>query len=140
MPTCPFCRIVDQEPDARVLTTEHAVGFLDILPIFPGHVLVASRRHHVLFTDVPTDELTSLMSAVQLAMRAVSRATGCDGHLLANNNVVMQTVPHLHWHVVPRTQGDDLGAAMLSRAPYGEDELQAWRQRLRDAVAAERPD
>lgn len=137
MHDCPFCRIVDDEPEAQVLATDHAIGFLDILPIFPGHVLVASRAHHVLFTDVPTEELTSLMGAVQLAMRAVTRATGCDGHLLANNNVVMQTVPHLHWHVVPRTRDDDLGAAMRSRAPYGDDELQAWRTRLREAVAAE---
>ena len=140
MSTCPFCRIVDHEPDAQVLATDHAVGFLDILPIFPGHVLVVPRRHHVLFTDVPTHELASLMSAVQLAMRAVSHATGCDGHLLANNNVVMQAVPHLHWHVVPRSRGDDLGAAMLARVPYGEDELQAWRVRLREAVAAELTD
>lgn len=140
MSDCSFCHIVSHEPEAHVLATEHAIGFLDILPTFPGHVLVVPRRHHVLFTDVPADELTSLMSAVQLAMRAVSRTTGCDGHLLANNNVVMQSVPHLHWHVIPRTHEDDLGAAMASRAPYGEDELQAWRARLREAVVDEQTD
>lgn len=138
VPDCPFCHVVAREPEAHVLTSAHAIGFPDIMPMFPGHLLVAPRRHHVLFTDVPTDELASLMGAVQLAMRAVTRATGCEGHLLANNNVVDQTVDHLHWHVVPRTRDDDLGAALLARRPYRDGQLDAWRERLREAVAAER--
>ena len=102
-----------------------------------GHVLVVPRTHWVTLDDVPADALAPLMAAVQLAMRAVTRATECAGHFVASNNVVSQSVPHLHWHVVPRTKGDGLRGFFWPRTRYEDGELDAWRTRLRDAVTAE---
>ncbi len=137
MAECLFCRIVADEPTSHVLATDDAVGFLDIRPLFPGHVLVVPRTHWVTLDEVPVDALAPLLSAVQLAMRAVTRATGCQGHFVAANNVVSQSVPHLHWHVVPRVKGDGLRGFFWPRTRYEGDELDAWRARLRDAVRAE---
>lgn len=137
MADCLFCRIVADDPDAHVLATDHAVGFLDIRPLFHGHVLVVPRHHVVTLDEVAAEDLGPLMATVQLAMRAVSRATGCQGHFVAANNVVSQSVPHLHWHVVPRTKGDGLRGFFWPRTTYEGDELEEWRTRLRDAVRAE---
>ena len=140
MPDCLFCHIVADAPDDHVLTTDHAVGFLDIRPLFHGHVLVVPRDHHVTLTDVPGNVMAPLMDAVTLAMRAVTRATGCDGHFVASNNVVSQSVPHLHWHVVPRVAGDGLRGFFWPRTRYAAGEFADWQARLRDAVAAVRSD
>ena len=136
MPDCLFCRIVADDPDAHVLTTDDAVGFLDIRPLFHGHLLVVPRTHWVTLEDVPSEALAPLLAAVQLAMAALTRATGCEGHFVAANNVVSQSVPHLHWHVVPRVKGDGLRGFFWPRTRYEDGELEAWRARLRDAVAA----
>lgn len=137
MSDCRFCRIVADDPDAHVLVTDHAVGFLDLRPLFHGHLLVVPRAHRVTLTDVPPDDLGPLMGSVTLAMRALSRATDCEGHFVASNNVVSQSVPHLHWHVVPRVRGDGLRGFFWPRTRYEDDELVAWRTRVREAVAAE---
>ena len=137
MADCLFCRIVQDDHDAHVLATDDAVGFLDIRPLFHGHLLVVPRTHWVTLDELPGDALAPVMSAVQLAMRALTRATDCTGHFVASNNVVSQSVPHLHWHVVPRTKGDGLRGFFWPRTRYEGDELAHWRDRLRDAVAIE---
>ncbi len=137
MANCTFCRIVHDEPDVHVLSTQHAVGFLDIRPLFHGHMLVVPRAHIVTLGKVPAEALVPLMSAVQLTMRALARATDCQGHFVASNNVVSQSVPHLHWHVVPRTKGDGLRGFFWPRTRYEEGEMEAWRVRIREAIAAD---
>ena len=138
MADCRFCRIVADDPDVHVLATDDAVGFLDIRPLFHGHLLVVPRTHWVTLDEVPVAALAPLLSAVQVAMRALGRATGCEGHFVAANNIVSQSVPHLHWHVVPRVRGDGLRGFFWPRTRYEGDELDQWRARLRDAVDAER--
>jgi histidine triad (HIT) family protein len=136
MPDCQFCRIVADEPDAHVLATDAAVGFLDHRPLFPGHLLVVPRTHWVTLDVVPPDALAPLLEAVQTTMRALTRATDCEGHFVASNNVVSQSVPHLHWHVVPRVKGDGLRGFFWPRSRYEDGELAEWRDRVRTAVDA----
>jgi histidine triad (HIT) family protein len=62
------------------------------------------------------------MHTVQRVMRAVVRATGAQGTFVANNNVVSQSVPHLHVHVVPRTKGDGLRGFFWPRNKYPTDD------------------
>ena len=54
---------------------------------------------------------------------------------VAVNNVVSQSVPHLHVHVVPRSKGDGLRGFFWPRTRYAEGELAAYGQVLRDALA-----
>jgi histidine triad (HIT) family protein len=135
---CVFCRIVAGEVPAHlVLEDEDFVAFLDARPVFKGHVLVVPRRHYVTLADLPVAEVGPLFGRVRLLSAAVPAALGAQGTFVALNNVVSQSVPHLHVHVVPRTKGDGLRGFFWPRQRYAsEDEAAGFAQRIRDAVAA----
>jgi histidine triad (HIT) family protein len=134
--SCAFCRVVaDDDPDVLVYRTDHVVGFLDIRPVFHGHVLLVPRVHHETLDVVPAALAEPLQTATQITMRALRSAVGAQGAFVASNNVVSQSVPHLHWHVVPRTRGDGLRGFFWPRHPYADEaDLQRMRARLRAAI------
>ena len=135
---CTFCRIRDGDIAAAVVLDEPAtLAFLDHRPLFPGHVLVLPREHRDTLGHVPAGELGTLFAAVQRLAIAVPAAMGAQGTFVAVNNVVSQSVLHLHVHVVPRTKGDGLRGFFWPRHRYaGEDEMAETAQRIRTALAA----
>ena len=86
-----------------MLDDDAAVAFLDRPPLFPGHVLVVPPTHVVTLPEL--DQVGPFFEAVQRVAAAVPAALGAQGTFVAMNNVVSQSVPHLHVHVVPRTKG-----------------------------------
>jgi histidine triad (HIT) family protein len=130
---CLFCTIVAGDAPAHVVLDEPDVfAFLDIRPVFKGHVLVVPRRHIVTLPEVPVELLTPLFVAVQRCAAAVVAGLGAQGSWVAENNVVSQAVPHVHVHVVPRTRGDGLRGFFWPRQKYaGEEELADYAARLR---------
>jgi histidine triad (HIT) family protein len=121
-PGCVFCQIVAGEVPAHVvLDDEVAVGFLDVRPLFPGHVLVVPRDHHVTLPDLPRDLVGPYFERVQQVAAALPEALGAQGTFVAMNNVVSQSVAHLHAHVVPRTKGDGLRGFFWPRTRYDDD-------------------
>lgn len=134
---CLFCQIVAGDvPVSFVLDEADVVGFLDVRPVFPGHVLLVPRQHHVTLTDLPTALLEPLFDAAQRVARAVEAGLGAQGTFVAMNNVVSQSVPHLHVHVVPRTKGDGLRGFFWPRQKYAsDDERESVAARLRAALA-----
>lgn len=135
--TCTFCRIRDEEPAALVLDEPGVFALLDHRPLFHGHVLVCPRPHVATLDDLTADQLPVLFGAVQRVSRALRSAPiDATGTFVANNNVVSQSVPHLHVHVVPRRFKDGLRGFFWPRTSYDEDEpIQRWRTRVRDAIA-----
>ena len=122
MPTCPFCAVVEGTPGAHVvLDDDVAVAFLDIRPVFKGHVLVVPRRHVVTLADLDPADIDGLFRRVQLVSAALPEALGCDGTFVAINNVVSQSVAHLHVHVVPRRRKDGLRGFFWPRQKYEDD-------------------
>ena len=122
MAACAFCSIVAGETRAHVvLDDEVALGFLDIRPLFPGHVLVVPREHHVTLPDLPRGLIGPFFERVQQVAAAVPVATEAKGSFVAMNNVVSQSVLHLHVHVVPRTKGDGLRGFFWPRTTYRDD-------------------
>ena len=96
---------------------EHTVAFLDVRPVFKGHVLVIPRLHYPTLADLPPELTGPLFSRVRQLSMAMA-APGTDGSFIGVNNTVTQSVPHLHVHVIPRTHRDGLRrtAAMLAYA------------------------
>jgi len=132
------CSIVAGELAAEVvLATPDVIAFLDHRPVFKGHVLVCPRAHVATLPDLPDDLLAPLFAAVRQMSAAVVAAYGCEGTFVATNNVVSQSVPHLHVHVVPRTKGDGLRGFFWPRTTYAEGELAAYAQLLREALGTD---
>lgn len=135
MPDCLFCRVVAGDVPADVVLDEPGVvAFLDIRPVFKGHVLIVPRRHHAVLADLPADELALVMGAAQRVSKAVVDGLGAQGSFVAMNNTVSQSVPHLHVHVVPRTKGDGLRGFFWPRTTYDDGEAATWATRLREAL------
>jgi histidine triad (HIT) family protein len=134
---CTFCAIVAGDvPAHRVLEDDGFVAFLDIRPLFPGHVLVVPRPHVETLTDLPAADAGPLFERVRALAGAMELALGAQGSFVAVNNRVSQSVPHLHVHVVPRTKGDGLRGFFWPRQRYGSDEeAAAVADRLRSALA-----
>ncbi len=134
--TCVFCRIVDGEaPGHVVMRTDHVVGFLDVRPVFKGHVLVVPREHVVTLPELPDRLVDPFFSAVRAVSAAVPQAYDAQGTFVAMNNVVSQSVAHLHMHVVPRTKGDGLRGFFWPRSRYAAGEPEEYAERLRAVLA-----
>ena len=137
-----FCRIISGDERGEVVWADDiAVGILDRRPLFHGHTLVVPRRHVVTLADVEPNEIGPFFRRVRLIAAAMPEATGCTGTFVANNNVVSQSVAHLHVHVVPRVKGDGLRGFFWPRTKYAEGELEAVGMRLREVFSrAANPD
>ena len=116
---CRFCDIVAGRLEAdTVLEEPDVVAFLDIRPLFPGHVLVVPSEHHETLDDLPSSSVAPLFLAVQRLAVAITAALDVHGTFVAVNNRVSQSVPHLHVHVVPRRFKDGLRGFFWPRQSY----------------------
>jgi histidine triad (HIT) family protein len=138
---CTFCAIVSGDLlAAKVLEDELTVAFLDARPVFPGHVLLVPRAHVETLPDLPAADVGPYFERAQRLSVAVRDAMEAAGTFVAINNVVSQSVPHLHVHVVPRRFKDGLRGFFWPRTKYADDaERDAVAQRIRAALSAPRP-
>jgi histidine triad (HIT) family protein len=130
------CQVVRGEIDAEVVhRDDDVVAFLDHHPVFKGHVLVCPVEHVDTLLELPPTLMVPLLGVAQRVARALGDALGAQGTFVANNNVVSQSVPHLHVHVVPRTKGDGLRGFFWPRVRYAEGERAAYGRLLRESLA-----
>ena len=137
MADCLFCSIIAGTTPAHiVLDTPYVVGFLDIRPVFKGHTLIVPRAHVPTMVEMSDEVMVPLFGAARSVADAVRTAFGAQGSFVAVNNVVSQSVPHLHVHVVPRTKGDGLRGFFWPRTKYADDtEAAEYAGKLRAALA-----
>jgi histidine triad (HIT) family protein len=122
-------------PAHLVLDEPDFLGFLDHRPVFEGHTLVIPRRHAATLADLPTAQLGPLLDAGRRVAAAQRAALGAAGNFFGLNEVISQSVPHVHLHVVPRRRGDGLRGFFWPRTRYRDDaEAEAVAGRLRDAL------
>ncbi|MDZ5623368.1 HIT family protein [Nocardioides sp. HM23] len=137
MAGCVFCEIVAGDTPADVVMDEpELMAFLDRRPVFKGHVLLVPRVHVVTLPDLPAGLRDGFLAALQRLATAMVDGLGAQGSFVAMNNVVSQSVPHLHCHVVPRTKGDGLRGFFWPRTKYAADEAASYADRLRRTLAA----
>lgn len=139
MKACVFCAGMRGEVAlSRVFEDDEVLAFLDHKPVFPGHVLLIPKRHIVTLDQLDPQEVPGLFEKLRVLSRAVPLAAGGQGCFVANNNLVSQSVPHLHWHAVPRTKGDGLKGFFWPRHPYQDAAAQeSMRARLEDVILQE---
>jgi histidine triad (HIT) family protein len=135
--TCVFCGIVDGSVAAEVVWRDDvAVAFLDRSPLFHGHTLVVPCRHVLTLPDLTVEEIGPFFERVRLVAAAMPGAVGAQGTFVANNNVVSQSVAHMHVHVVPRTRGDGLRGFFWPRHRYADGEATSIADLLRRELHA----
>jgi histidine triad (HIT) family protein len=133
---CPFCAIAaGAEAGHVVFEDEVSVAFLDNRPLFPGHSLLITRQHVETLGDLRDELVGPLFANARLLSRAIPEAMGKPGSFVALNNVVSQSVPHLHIHVVPRKPKDGLRGFFWPRGKYeSEKQMSEVAATVRRAV------
>ncbi|MGH3095961.1 MAG: HIT family protein [Streptosporangiales bacterium] len=136
MSGCVFCEIVAGTHGADVVYEDgDTMAFLDARPVFKGHVLVVPRDHVETMETLPAARMGGYFGAVQRLATAARVGLEAQGTFVAVNNVVSQSVPHLHVHVVPRTKGDGLRGFFWPRTKYASAEESAgYATRVRAAL------
>jgi len=107
---CIFCRIVaGQVACLKILEDDAALAFLDIGPVAEGHVLLIPKEHFETLDQIPADTAGAVLKHLPALGRAVQSVIGCEGFNVLQNNgrVAHQFVSHVHFHVIPRSSGDE---------------------------------
>lgn len=126
-------------PAEVILRTDRLIAFLDVRPVFPGHTLICPVEHYETLYDLPEAIYTDLLLTARRIGCAQQSALGAEGTLLVNNNVVSQSVPHFHLHVIPRRRKDGLRGFLWPRTRPSVDELRTVGDQLRAALTVEEP-
>eukprot|EP00762_Andalucia_godoyi_P005365 ANDGO_06788.mRNA.1 putative HIT-like protein MJ0866 len=109
--SCIFCRIVRGEiPSYKVYEDEHVLGILDAFPAADGHTLVIPKKHAAQLWDASHEDLSKCMGILQIVGEKITQLPGVTGiNLLQNNGKSAgQDVHHVHFHLIPRHDDDDL--------------------------------
>jgi histidine triad (HIT) family protein len=133
---CVFCKIRDgQIPSVRVFEDERTLAFMDINPLSDGHCLVIPRAHAPTIFEAEEADLRAAITTARRVARALRAALRPDGLnvLQANGAAAFQSVPHLHFHLVPRWTGDGKGFDW-ALVPGDRVRIQAAAEKIRGAL------
>jgi histidine triad (HIT) family protein len=128
----PFAKILRGElPCIKVAESDRALAFMDLMPQADGHLLVVPKEAVAEIFDLSDESLVASMRMAQKLAIAVRAALRPDGVFIGqfNGAAAGQTVPHVHFHVLPRWEGQPL--KMHAREPADADTLEALAQRIR---------
>jgi ATP adenylyltransferase len=137
---CLFCELQKQDDEEALILarSEHSYAVLNRYPYNSGHLMVAPLRHVGELEDVKDDEDLDMQRLLQRCIRALKEAMKPDGFNLGMNlgRVAGAGVPeHLHWHPVPRWNGDTNFTPTIGETKVMPEELSGTRQRLATALA-----
>ena len=132
---CIFCKIASKEIPTKILVeTESCIGFLDAFPLAKGHALVIPKRHYEKLQDLPININTEVFSTVHSLISKVDSLTGATLVAVHNGKQSGQEIPHVHVHLIPRSNDDSAGAvhSMFSKKPdLSESEIEELCSKLR---------
>jgi ATP adenylyltransferase len=135
-PGCIFCAAIDSRDPRQslVLAQKPAVVMLNKFPYANAHLLVAPRQHVADLGMLPANELHTLIDVVQRATQLLADALHPDGMNLGMNLGAAAgagVADHLHWHIVPRWNGDTNFMPLLADVRVIAEHLEATYARLR---------
>jgi histidine triad (HIT) family protein len=111
MEECVFCKIINKELNADVLYEDKfVIAFLDINPIAKGHCLVVPKKHFENLDEIDDNYLKKIITKVKKIGKILEKATEKEGFnlILNNKKAAGQFVNHLHFHIIPRSLGDNV--------------------------------
>jgi histidine triad (HIT) family protein len=121
-------------PSVKVYEDEATLAFMDVMPSVEGHVLVIPKAPATTIFDLPEEAAIALMRTTKRVATAVHAALDCPGLMLVqlNGAAAGQTVPHIHFHILPRHEGLDI--YLHSRAMVDPGTLEPVAAKIRAAL------
>ncbi|MGM5481894.1 MAG: HIT family protein [Nanobdellota archaeon] len=129
---CIFCQIAQGKIQSKkIYEDEYVMGFLDINPANPGHILLIPKQHYSIMMQIPSDKISYLFNVAQALSNALLKALDVEGTTIytANGAAAGQKAPHFMIHIIPRKENDELKFT-VSKAEINKDSLEKLRQSL----------
>lgn len=141
---CPFCneKIVNYQ---KFYETDLVVALYTHKPVMPGHCLIIPKRHITRFEELSDEEMVEVLHTIKRVDKAVSEVFGTAAYLILQKNgeEVGQTVPHVHFHYIPRQKGDDSTITFLFnfyvapfKSPLTKEEMGEAVSKLSEAMGS----
>lgn len=124
-------------PSVQVYEDAHVIAILDIAPLAEGHTLVIPKKPAQLLHELPFTDATHVFAVVRKLTKALPESLSCDAVtvLLRDGEAAGQEVPHLHVHLIPRTENDSLGPGFGGTGQQvSEDTREAVAEKIRSAL------
>jgi len=99
-----FAKILRDEADCfKVYEDEYTLAFMDVMPQGDGHTLVIPKEPAETLVDLSDDAASSCIKTVKKIVKAVQTVFGKSGVIVMQLNGLEagQTVPHIHFHIIP---------------------------------------
>ena len=129
---CIFCKIIKGElPSYKIYEDEYVLCFLDISQASEGHTLIVPKKHFENLFDVDQETLNHMAQAVKIVTNLLKEKLGVTDVNLLNNSGTNagQTVMHLHFHIIPRKEGDNINFSFQENEP-NFDKLSQTQKKL----------
>lgn len=134
-PQNPFAKILRGElPSVKIWEDAETLAFMDVMPAVEGHTLVVPKEAAETIFDLSVDAAAALIRTTKAVAAAVKTAIGCPGIMLlqVNGAAAGQTVPHIHFHILPRSHG--LSLELHGRAMADASALERVAAKIRAAL------
>ncbi|MDY7081069.1 MAG: HIT family protein [Halobacteria archaeon] len=135
---CIFCKIIDGElPSRTVYEDDEVIAFLDVNPLQRGHTLVVPKQHEAGVDDLDEEVSEAVFEKVRQLAPRVKDAVDAPAYNIGLNNggEAGQEVPHVHFHIVPRFEGDGGGpihAIMPSTLDLSDGEMDEIEESIKE--------
>lgn len=109
---CVFCSALSVCEDKERLVihrSSHAFVIMNLYPYNSGHMMIVPNRHTSDFSSLTSEEVTDAMKLLQTAQTALAELVKPHGYNIGMNLGRAGGAgieDHLHWHIVPRWNGD----------------------------------
>ena len=127
---CVFCKIIKGEiASYKIFEDNHTIAFLDRFPISLGHTLVIPKVYIERIEELNQKETVALFSTVQKIVGPILHSFDSSSSTIGINDGkdAGQVIPHIHVHIVPRSEGDDGGNihSIMNKQPTIDEEILA---------------
>jgi len=130
-----FAKILRGEiPSVKVYEDDKTLAFMDVMPQADGHVLVIPKEAAENIFELSPEGAAALMATTQKIAKAVRKGLGTPGIMIAQLNGVPagQSVPHVHFHIIPRSKGVDF--KLHAREMEKPEKLKAFAEKIKAAL------
>lgn len=132
---CAFCdkTVLDVQ---KFYEDDYVVGLLSYKPVSPGHVLIIPKRHVERFENLSDDEVLGVGRVIKKVNQVISKIYGTSAYFILQKNGVEvgQTVPHVHFHYIPRKAGSSTSFFFLIKFFLSQFKRQLSAEKIRQQV------